>query len=116
MVTPENIQAIGTAIILQRIKPDNGEVKTAGGIILRDNGDADDNGFSLGLVLSVGKKVVEVKEGDYLIFRRLTATALPNGVVEPVLFRIDETSNQIVGRVSDDKVFLDAQKTQGLKL
>lgn len=116
MVIPDNIQAVGSSIIVRRIPVNTpSEVKTQGGIIIKQEEGNDHNGFALGLVLSVGDKVTQVKKGDYLIFRSQVTLALPNGIKSPVLYRMSETDTQIVGLVKDDDIFGAAQASQGIQ-
>lgn len=99
IVTPKSIKAIGQSIILERLAVHVGEVITQGGIVLTTDLNEDDNLNSLGVVLSVGEGVTEIKEGDYLMFRAAIAFGLPNGLDKPVLFRIEKTAQQILGKV-----------------
>lgn len=93
MVIPQTSKAIGTGIIVRKLtgKKFEEEQKTPGGILLPDEHEFDDQHFSVGEVLSVGAKVVEVKAGDYVLYRTHLALPLPAGRLEkPVLFKLDE--------------------------
>jgi co-chaperonin GroES (HSP10) len=61
------------------------------GIVLPDTDRMDaDKQFDVGRVLSVGDKCEYVKKGDLVVYRRLTAYRIPNGLNPPVLWKLEE--------------------------
>ena len=66
----KTIQAVGNRVIVQ---PDTPKTTTESGIILTEIAPEIPN---KGIVLSVGNKVEDVKEGDYIIYDPLPVTSI----------------------------------------
>ena len=64
MTTPENIRAISTGIIVEKVYGQTVEETTQAGLLLPPKDENDDDNFFIGQVTSIGAKVSEIKVGD----------------------------------------------------
>lgn len=72
--------------------------KTASGIVLPPDSTADmvDKKYDIGEVIAIGSEVKEVAVGDVVVYQRMAAMRLPNGLDEATIFKLEETPMAIL--------------------
>lgn len=86
------MKTIGTNILVEVKAQEKGERLSAGGIVIPDSAEQEENDYETGTVLSVGKKVEEVKKGNKVIFHQKYA----GDEIEENKFVLDEKKVLVV--------------------
>jgi co-chaperonin GroES (HSP10) len=92
IMVPANLHAIRCSFIVRRTTQWCTQT-TGGGLLLPgDNkADATEKKFDLGEVVATGSECIGIKIGQIVCYQRNAAMRIPNGIREPIYWKLDET-------------------------
>jgi co-chaperonin GroES (HSP10) len=100
----DNVRAIGKGVIIKTTDKFV-KTKTPSGITLPTSSSmGSEKKYDIGEVYAAGEACEEVSVGDIVIFQIVNAVPLPNGLKDPVLYKVEENPMSIVARVPKEFV------------